>query len=399
MSIETLTRTILEKMHGIGKWQSDFFVNLVLLWLQLRGRYNFENLARQGLLSAFSYRGWFSKGFDFATFNRLLIEQYTAKERIMVFDPSFISKSGKHTYGVGYFYSGCAQAVKKGLEIAGLAAIDVLNHTAFHYLATQTVLQEGESLLSYYGKLLSGQATQLIALSRFVVVDAYFSKHSFVEAVTASGLQVITRLRDDAVLLYPYLGPRREGRGAPRKYAGKVKVKQLEQQYFKVCLKEKDFTCFQALLYCKALKRLLNVVIVHTYQADGTIKSCKIFASTDTALPGSDLWLYYHLRFQQEFLYRDGKQFLGLAHSQSRDKDRLDFQFNFSLTIISLVKVVHWMSKPIETRGAFSLQDIKTHYTNHFLLQRFFVAFGICPESAKNNPEYDKLLNYAKIAA
>jgi hypothetical protein len=59
------------------------------------------------------------------------------------------------------------------LEIAGLAATDVLNHTAFHYIATQTVLQEGKSLLSYYGKMLSGQATELIALSHFVV-DAYF---------------------------------------------------------------------------------------------------------------------------------------------------------------------------------------------------------------------------------
>lgn len=399
MSIETLTRTILEKMDGIGKWQRDFFVNLVLLWLQLRGRYNFENLGRQGLLSALSYRNWFSHNFDFASFNHLLIEHYTGKERIIAFDPSFIAKSGKHTYGLSYFWSGCAQAVKKGIEIAGLAAIDVINHTAFHYLATQTVWQEGESLLAYYGKLISRQAAQLLSLSRFIVVDAYFSKYSFVEAVTASGLQVITRLRDDAALFYPYLGPKREGRGAPRKYAGKVKAKQLDEQYFKVCLKEQDFTCFQALLYSKALKRLLNVVIVHTYKADASLKSCKIFVSTDTTLQGSDLWLYYHLRFQIEFLYRDAKQFLGLTHCQSRQENRLSFQFNFALTMISLVKIVHWLTQPVEQRGPFSLQDIKTHYTNQFLLERFFVAFGICPQTAKKSPAYQKLLNYAKIAA
>lgn len=386
-------------MNGIGKWQTDFFLELILLWLRLRGRYNFENLCRQGKFSAFTYRKWFSENFDFTTFNYLLINGYTGKERIIAFDPSFIAKSGKHTYGIGYFWSGCAQAMKKGLEIAGIAAVDVLNHTAFHYQATQTVLAEGESLLAYYAKHISSQASQLLALSRYLVVDAYFSKYSFIQAITASGLDVITRLRDDAVLLYPYLGPRKEGRGAPRKYAGKVKAKQLEEQYFKVCLKEEDFTCFQALLYSKALKRLLNIVIVHTYKADGTIKNCKIFASTDLALSGSDLWLYYHLRFQIEFLYRDAKQFLGLTHCQSRSKDRLHFGFNFSLTLLSLVKVVHWLTQSTEQRRAFSLQDIKTHYTNQFLLERFFVAFGICPQTAKNNPEYEKLLNYAKIAA
>jgi Transposase DDE domain len=399
MSIETLTRTIMSKMDGIGKWQADFFVHLVLVWLQLRGRYSFENLCRQGKYSSFTYRKWFRQGFEFATFNHLLITNYTGKERIVAFDPSYISKSGKHTYGVGYFWSGCAQAMKKGLEIAGLAAVDVANQSAFHYLSTQTVVAEGQSLLAYYGTLITSQAGQLLALSKYLVVDAYFSKYSFIETVTASKLEVITRLRDDAVLLYPYLGPKRAGRGAPKKYAGKLKGKQLDLQYFTPCLKEKDFACFQALLYSKALKRLLNVVIMHTYKEDGSIKGCKIFVSTDLSLPGSDLWLYYHLRFQQEFLFRDGKQFLGLTHCQSRDKDRLAFQFNFSLTLISLVKLVHWMIKPVELRGAFSLQDIKTHYANHFLLERFFVAFGICPKSAKNNPEYDKLLNYAKIAA
>jgi hypothetical protein len=82
MSIETLTLSILEKMTGIGKVQRDFFVNLVLLWLRLRGRYTFENLFRQGFLSAVSYRSHFSKAFDFKGFNRILIQQYCGLERL-----------------------------------------------------------------------------------------------------------------------------------------------------------------------------------------------------------------------------------------------------------------------------------------------------------------------------
>jgi len=121
MSIDILTRTILEKMAGIGKVDREFFVGLVLQWIGLRGRYRFENLWRQGFLSAFSYRTHFSKAFDFKSFNSILIQQHCGLERLWVFDPTYISKAGKPTYGVGYFWSGCAQAVKQGLELSALS--------------------------------------------------------------------------------------------------------------------------------------------------------------------------------------------------------------------------------------------------------------------------------------
>ncbi|VAW25121.1 hypothetical protein MNBD_BACTEROID01-833 [hydrothermal vent metagenome] len=57
----------------------------------------------------------------------------------IAFAPSYISKSGKKTPGLGYFWPGCAGKAKWGLEIAGLAAIDIENHTAFHLEAVQTV--------------------------------------------------------------------------------------------------------------------------------------------------------------------------------------------------------------------------------------------------------------------
>ncbi len=37
-------------------------------------------------------------------------------------------------------------------------------------------------------------------MSRYVCVDAFFSKKSFVDVIYQSGLHLITRLRDDAVL-------------------------------------------------------------------------------------------------------------------------------------------------------------------------------------------------------
>lgn len=398
MSIETLTVAILSKMSGIGKWQSNFFIELVQTWLSLKGRFNFDNLARQGKLSAESYRNNFSNTFDFKEFNKHLFD-YLGEEKTWAFDPSFISKSGKKTNGIGYFWSGCAQKVKRGLEIAGLAVVDVKNHTAFHYYATQTCLEDAQNLISYYADLLTKDAANLLAVSKYVTVDAYFSKITFIDPLCKHGLEVITRLRDDAVMFYAYKGEQRSGRGRKKKFAGKIDVKNLDSTQFSVCIKDKKWTAFESLVYVKSLKRWVKAVVVQNYKADESIKNCKIFISTDTSLPGVKVYHYYHLRFQIEFIYRDGKQHLGLTHCQSTQSERLNFQFNFSLTILSLAKIVHSFNQPLEERKPFSIYDIKTQYFNERFLNIIFSALGIDAEQQNNNPKVLKLFNYAKIAA
>ncbi len=142
---------------------------------------------------------------------------------------------------------------------------------------------------------------------------------------------MITRLRNDAVLFYP-LGPKRAGRDVKESTPGKSMPLNQTPPASASASGEQDWQAYQANLYCKSLKCLLKVVLLHTYHPDGRLRSSKLFASTDTSISGIDLWYYYHLRFQIEFLYRDAKQLLGLKHCQSRQDNRLNFQFNFSLT-------------------------------------------------------------------
>lgn len=321
MSIETLTGTILRKMSFIGKWQAKFYLELGTTWLSLKGRYTFENLSRQGNMSSESYRSNF---FNFKTFNRHLFE-FIGLEKVWVFDPSFLSKSGTKTYGIGYFWSGCAQKVNRGMEIAGLAVIDVKNHTAFHYYATQTKIEDCQNLLSYYAKIIVKDAVNMLLVSKYVTVDAYFSKKTFIDPICKEEFQVITRLRNDSVMFYPYLGPQRKGRGRKKTFSGKVDVKNLDESQFKTCIKEVKWTAFEALVYVKSLKRWCKAVVVQHYQADKSIKNCNIFISTDLRQAGEEVFFYYHLRFQIEFVYRDAKQHLGLNHCQSTQRERLDF--------------------------------------------------------------------------
>jgi hypothetical protein len=398
MSIETLTVAILSKMSCVGKWQAKFFIDTVILWFSLRGRYTFENLSRHSSLSSESYRANFSKLFGFKEFN-LELFKYLSSEKVWAFDPTFLSKSGKKTHGIGYFWSGCKQKVSRGIELACLAIVDVKNHSAFHYYATQTILAEGQDLLGYYASLLVNDSAHLLSVSRYVAVDAYFSKKTFIDPVCRAGLHIITRLRNDAVMYYVYTGLQKAGRGRKKSFDGKIDVKNLDLSQFKPCIKETDWTAFEALVYVKSLKRRVKVVVIQYYKSDNSIKNCKIFISTDSTMAGTDLYLYYHLRFQIEFIYRDTKQHLGLNHCQSTQENRLTFHHNFALTMLSLAKIVHWVKQPIDNRKPFSIQDIKTQYFNEHFLNLFFNVFAITPEQQKNNPNITSLINYSKIAA
>ena len=149
-----------------------------------------------------SYHEWFRKSFDYECFNRLLISEYAGKERFIAFDPSYFSKSGKHTPGVNRFWSGCAGAVKWGLEVCSIAVVDVCNHTAFHYAVEQTLKSAigknndgtGKSYESY-AKVLTSRKDDLQALSgNIVVADAFFSNKTFYDALKESSFVLLSRL-------------------------------------------------------------------------------------------------------------------------------------------------------------------------------------------------------------
>ena len=105
---ETLIGAIIEKISGINKSRKKFMLHLFILFMGLRGRYNFLNMGRYGNYSEQSYRNNFSGEFDFVSFNIELVKQCCSTHLIVAFDPSYIPKSGKETEHLGWFWSGTA---------------------------------------------------------------------------------------------------------------------------------------------------------------------------------------------------------------------------------------------------------------------------------------------------
>jgi hypothetical protein len=291
------------------------------------------------------------------------------EERIIAFDPSYLPKSGKHTPGTSYFWSGCANATKYGLEISGFASVGIESRTAMHLYAKQTIGQDRYgSLLDYYAGLVVEQANRLKAVSTTLVADGYFWRRPFVDAVSGQGFTLISKLPSNAVLQYPHLGPKPKRRGRPRKYQGRVNRLALDRAHFTPCLQENNMIAYQGKVYVKALDRLVKCVIVHITKKDGSLRAEAFFA-TDPTMDGAKVLECYRLRFQIEFLYRDAKQHTGLTECQARSEQKIHTHrgaghINASLTAVSLAKAVYAWPEPGQPRKPFSLSSIKIQYFN-----------------------------------
>lgn len=393
-----LISNMIDRLPNINQWRRSFLIETLILFMSIKGRINFLQLARYGKHKEQRYRQQFEKPFDFLSFNKELTLSQGSGRYAIAFDPCYVRKSGKKTPGVGWYWSGCANRAKWGLEIGGLAAIDIDNHTAFHLDAVQTLNSDDQSLSDWYGAVISERKDTLTSISKYLVADAWFSKRSFADQVILSDMHLISRLRDDANLQYLYTGPKTGGKGRPRKYAGKVNNDNIDTEYFKLISLDNESIVYAAVVNSKALKR--NILVVHvTYLKESGKDARKLYFSTDLSMVPSDVLLYYHSRFQIEFLYRDGKQHTGLNDSQARSENKLHFQFNASLTSINIAKAIHWLSIPKEQRGAFSMADIKTMNHNVLMLNRFFDVFGINPYSTKNQNYVKELILYGTMAA
>jgi hypothetical protein len=317
---------------------------------------------------------------------------------VLIFDPSHISKSGKHTPGVGKFWSGCAQAMKHGLELSGIAVADIENHTAMHYHASLTELKEGEDLLTHYARIICNQSEKLQQLTDVLVVDAYFSKKKFVDSICEKGFTMVSRLQKNIYVRCRYTGEQHKGGGRKKIYGDKVDVKNPSEKDFKIIDQTENRTVYEGVAHVRSLKRWCKLVIVHTLK-DGVVESAIIYFSTDVTMTGLRICQIYGIRFQIEFLYRDSKQFLGLTHCQSRQKEALDYHFNISLTTLNIAKVSYWLDVPKAERTTFSMADIKTKHINEFILDRIILIYGKDPLVEKNKPEIMQLYQLGRIAA
>ena len=150
----------------LNKCRRDFMIEIFMLYLSIPSRINLLQLGRYGLHGEQRYRRQFEKEFDFFSFNKALSMPWVGPRNAIAFDPSFIHKSGKQT-------------------------------------PTTSCLNDNDlSLPDWYAAVIKKRIELRLSITGYVVADAYFSKKNFVEKMRECSLHLVSKLRDDAGLLY-----------------------------------------------------------------------------------------------------------------------------------------------------------------------------------------------------
>ena len=396
------------------------------------GKANFTNLSRYGEYSERTYRRQYQKSVDFSPFHAETIAAAIepSKEQIAAIDCSFISKSGKQTWGVDNFYNGSIGKSQKGLEISVIAVVDVSAHQAYTLSVKQTATTERRTIplaqpaakrkrkaktkpkpkmkpktepviserVKGYLEQLKTARTVLPVTVKYLAADSFYSKKSVVDGVVALDLHLVSKLRIDANLRYCYTGEQKP-KGAPRKYDGKVDLSDLSRLALSGELADGTKVYSQVVWHVSLNRKIRIVYLVDQRNPDK--QRVALLFSTDTDIDPLRLHEYYKSRFQIEFIFRDAKQFTGLCDCQSRQQKALDFHFNTSLAALNIAKLKQTQSNAGEDSQplSFSMATYKRLALNGHLLERFISMLELDSTLIKSHPNYDSLLQYGSLTS
>jgi hypothetical protein len=229
------------------------------------------------------------------------------------------------------------------------------------------------NLIDWYLHVLGCLPKEVLDYTKTVVADAFFSKKNFVDGLTRLNLKIVSRLRDDAALYYIYKGERTGKPGAPRKYDGKVDVKNLNMKvFYKIDYTFDGGECFVGIVYSKSLEQKVKVVV--WVSKDGS--KHKIFFSNDLTFAGKDIVEIYRCRFLVEFEFRNAKGFASLERCQARSMNKYRTHFNMSFASLNCLKMAAW-----QCGIPYSISNLKTLAHGQYLMNRFICVSGISADS------------------
>jgi hypothetical protein len=311
-------------------------------------------------------------------------------EYFLVGDESIVTKSGKETHGLDYFFSGLLNKVVKGISIFSLSLVSVEERRSYPLRVEQVIRSEAEKAaakerkqkrakkdkaapkkkrgrpkgsrnrdktqveltpeLKRIQEMVRNQLTLLQALItvRYLVLDGHFGNNNALQMTLQCDLHLISKLRYDAALSFVYDGkqPRptvagQKRKGPRKKYGQKINYRQIKDDYLvERSVKDGIETCiYQAQMLHHEFAQILNVVIItKTNLKTAAFANVNLFSS-DLELSYEKIIDFYSLRFQIEFNFRDAKQYWGLEDFMNIKEVPLTHALNLSLFMVNLSQV------------------------------------------------------------
>ena len=400
--MEEIVKTVLISMSSINKPQRVFFQSLLLVFMTFQGKATIRNLARYCEMSEKRISRWYKRSFDFSLFNRLLLKYSLSHDRecIAAVDCCFLKKSGKKTQGLGWFYNGSAGENQKGLEISLLSTIDIKANTGYAIEAKQTVCQKEETRVAGYARQVTTLASALKADGMsHLAVDSYYWKKKFIRPVVKSGIDIIGKMRCDAHLLWPYSEDKtsKKGPGRPKKFDGRVDFEKALDRFEYIDELEPFVYVYTAIVHSPCMNMKIRLVML-TNCFPGHYSRVLLY-STDLNLGALKVIQYYKARFQIEFIFRDAKQYTGLADCQSLLVERRYTHINASLSALSLLKLEDRLGKQTHSETVISIASWKRIKFNEEFLKRIFCNLGLTLRCDKIRKLYTEYRQFGVITA
>jgi hypothetical protein len=313
-------------------------------------------------------------------------------------DETVVTKSGQQTYGLDRFFSSLYGKPVPGLSFFGLSLISVKQRTSYPVMMEQAIKEAEEKPakktprkkgkkpagkrgrpqgsqnknrreveLKPYLIRIQTMLTQLLALIgvslkvSYCVMDGAFGNNYALQMVRQGSLHLISKLRADAALYFPYTGPQKK-RGARKKYGPKLDYAHLPDQYLQetTVLDGIQTSIYQMTMWHKLFPDQLNVVIIHKLNLKTQACAYVVLFSSDLQLAYDKLIDYYRLRFQIEFNFRDAKQFWGLEDFMNVNQTPVYNAANLAMFMVNLSQVLIGHFRP--TCPTFSVNDLKAYF-------------------------------------
>lgn len=320
-------------------------------------------------------------------------------------DECVITKAGEKTHGLDCFFSSLLKRAVPGLSFFSLALISVQQRRSYPVYVEQTVRSEAEKAASRAKKQAKkaksegakrkpgrpkgsrnknkaevvlnpelqriqqmlqgflGRIQDTLHLT-YLVLDGHFGNHPTLHMVRQCQLHLISKLRSDAALFFPYTGPSPK-RGPRRRLGERLQVYKIPEAYLKETKVENGIeTCiYQMPLLHREFPEPLNVVVVLKTNLKNKTWAHVILFSSDLELSSDRLIDFYSLRFQIEFNFRDAKQFWGLEDFMNVTPTAVTNAANLSLFMVDVSQVL--MCKYRQDDPNFSILDLKAHYRGY----------------------------------
>lgn len=380
-------------------------------------------LAMTGRVTMLGISRWAGKGGSYRTVQRffsttipwamlfwLFFRQHLFKPAdgyILAGDESIVTKSGDKTFGLDRFFASLSGKVVPGLSFMVLSLINKRERRSYPMMVEQMVRTEAQKAASQAKKQQPGQkekpkgqqgksgrpkgsknkdkssvilTPELVLLQTMVqkqlwlingliplaylVLDGKFGHNNALQMVRGCGLHLVSKLRHDAALYFPYDGPY-AGHGPHRKYGNKVNYGHIPAGYLKQTTVEQGIQTYlyQAHLWHKEFAQQLNVVIIVKINLQTQARAHVVLFSSHLALGAEQLVDYYTLRFQLEFNFRDAKQFWGFEDFMNTQQTAVTNAANLSLFMVNLAQVL--LAPFRQDNPNFGILDLKAFCRGH----------------------------------